>query len=167
MSGTFERVTVELLPLDMEATRAMLSGTGVDDTFRETRSYDDDKVVTDAKQYGAAITFPARVLKNRDRGELASSLGDVESTAVRFEVDGVDLMQAGLITTTGSAPFKKGDRVARLLDWQGFEMQSYPDLYVTEVQRTSASGGARQNAGAMAQRYFVLVCNSRGSIGGA
>ncbi len=165
MTGVFERVTVELLPLDMEATRDMLSGTGVDDEFREVRSYDAAKVVTSAKQYAAAITFPARVLKERDRGELPSSLGDVEATRVRFEVDMVDLARQGLVTTTGSAPFKKGDRVSRLLDWQGFEMQVYPDLYVSEVQRVT--GRARQNVTAMAQRYIVLVCGSRGSLGGA
>ncbi len=165
MAGIFERVTVELLPLDMDATRDELSGTGVDDDFREVRTYDDNKVVTSAKQYGTAITFPARIMKSSDRAELPSSLGDVESTRVRFEVDAVDLMQTGLITTTGSAPFKKGDRVSRLLDWQGFEMQSYPDLYVEEVQRVT--GRTRQNVTAMAQRFIVLVCGSRGSLGGA
>ncbi len=154
--GVHDKIMVELLPYNPTTTRAQLSGQGVIDKFREVRSYDDSGKVESAKQYGTALEFPAVIRKSSDKAENKNWLGDLQRTAMAFDVEMADLVLCGYVDKTSDLPFKKGDKINSLKDYAGTTLRSYDDLFVIEVQQA----GARLHFGSLR-----LICDGRKAFG--
>ena len=137
MPDVHKKIMVELLPYNPTTTRAQLSGTGMIDKFREVRSFDDSGTVESAKSYGTALEFPAVIRKSSDKAENKSWLGDLQRTAMAFDVEMADLVLLGYVDTTDDIPFKKGDKIASTKDYEGTTLRSYDDLFVIEVQQAA------------------------------
>ena len=154
--GVHDKIMVELLPYNTTTTRAQLSGTGMIDEFSEVRSYDNSGEVDSAKSYSTALTFPAVIRKSSDKAENRSWLGDLERTAMSFDVEMADLVLLGYVNATNDIPFKKGDKISELKDCDGTTLRSYDDLFVYEVQ---------QEAAGLHFKQLRLVCNSKKAFG--
>jgi len=151
-----DKIMVELLPYSPTTTRAALSGTGMIDKFHEVRSHESSGKVDSAKKYGTALEFPAVIRKISDKAENRSWIGDLQRTSMTFDVEMADLVLLGHVYTTDDMPFKAGDKIKALKDYEGTTLRSYDDLYVIEVKQE----GARLHFG-----NLRLICNSKKAFG--
>lgn len=150
--GVHDKIMIELLPYSPTKTREKMSGEGMSDIFHEVRSYDSSDEVKSAKSYGTAMEFPAVIRKSSDKAENKSWLGDLQRTAMTFDVEMADLLLLGYVSGTDDIPFNKGDQIKKTKDYAGATLRSYDDLFVIEVQQADAG---------LHFRRLTLICNSK------